>query len=166
LIAAIGDDCGNDRGVNRSDCTYGMGASGPQGEANRNSASLGQPSERQQRLPKLARLVRTADYRKVYSEGRRRNLGLLVAIARSTGEQPSRIGLTVPRAFGGAVDRNRIKRRLREVVRRHGAGLAPGWDIVFHPRTEAKEAKFADLEAVVREYFQSCSRAAGRLHKQ
>ena len=110
-------------------------------------------SERQYGLPKSARLLRTADYRKVYAEGRRRNLGILAAVSRSTGDQPSRVGMAVSRAFGGAVERNRLKRRLREVVRRHRADLGPGWDIVFYPRAEAKTAKFADLEAAVRNFF-------------
>jgi len=109
--------------------------------------------ERQCRFPKSARLLRTADYRKVYAEGRRRNLGILAAVSRANGEQPSRVGMAVSRAFGGAVERNRLKRRLREAVRRHRADLGPGWDIVFHPRTEAKAAKFADLEAAVRTFF-------------
>ena len=118
------------------------------------SPSSGRPSgERQYGLPKSARLLRTADYRKVYAEGRRRNLGILSAVSRATGEQPSRVGMAVSRAFGGAVERNRLKRRLREAVRKHRADLGPGWDIVFHPRAEAKAAKFADLEAAVRNFF-------------
>lgn len=119
----------------------------------RSPSSERQSGERQYGLPKSARLLRTADYRTVYAEGRRRNLGILAAISRATGEQPSRVGMAVSRAFGGAVERNRLKRRLREVVRRHRADLGPGWDIVFHPRTEAKTASFADLEAAVRTFF-------------
>ncbi len=139
------------------------GGSAPQGGAAiRNAARQADPgrsSERQHGLPKQARLRRTADYRKVYAEGRRRNLGVLVAFARATGVQPSRVGLTVSRAFGGAVERNRVKRRLREAVRRHRADLGPGWDIVFHPRTQAKAAKFADLEATVRSFFLACAQS-------
>jgi ribonuclease P protein component len=111
--------------------------------------------------------LRTADFRKVYAEGRRRNLGLMVAFARASGEQASRVGLTVPRALGGAVERNRLKRRLREAIRRHRAELGPGWDIVFHPRAEAKTARFADLEEKVRNFFLNCAqaRADGRAAK-
>lgn len=111
------------------------------------------PSPRQTGFPKSARLLRTADYRKVYAEGRRRNLGLLVAFARANGERTSRIGITVSRALGGAVERNRLKRRLREVVRRHRAELGPGWDIVLQPRAAAKTAAFAELEEAIRSFF-------------
>jgi ribonuclease P protein component len=98
-------------------------------------------------------LVRTSDYRKVYAEGRRRNLGVLLAFVRANGEQLSRVGMTVPRAFGGAVERNRVKRRLREAVRKQQAKLAAGWDIVLHPRAEAKTAQFRDLEAAIERLF-------------
>ncbi|MGH9784066.1 MAG: ribonuclease P protein component [Terriglobia bacterium] len=105
--------------------------------------------------------LRTADFRKVYAEGRRRNLGIMVAFTRASGEQASRVGLTVPRALGGAVERNRLKRRLREAVRRHWAELGPGWDIVLHPRAEAKTARFVDLEETVGSFFLNCARASG-----
>ena len=49
----------------------------------------------------------------------------------------ARLGLTVPRAVGGAVVRNRIKRRLREAFRLHRARIAPQWDIVLNPRRAA-----------------------------
>ena len=110
-------------------------------------------SQRQHGLPKSARLRRTADYRKVYAEGRRRNLGLLVGFARANGERTSRIGITVSRALGGAVERNRLKRRLREAVGKHRAELGPGWDIVLQPRAAAKTAPFAELEEAIRSFF-------------
>ena len=106
-------------------------------------------------------MLRTADFRKVYAEGRRRNLGILVAFIRATGQPASRVGLTVPRSLGGAVERNRLKRRLREAVRRHRAELGPGWDIVFHPRVEAKTVRFADLEETIRTFFLDCAQASG-----
>jgi ribonuclease P protein component len=112
------------------------------------------------RLPKGARLLRTADYRKVYAKGRRRNLDWLLAIALATGSEPSRVGYTLPGAFGTAVERNRTKRRLREAVRRNWADLGAGWDIVLQPRRAALSLAFADLEATVRALFQSCARAA------
>ncbi|OFV96775.1 MAG: ribonuclease P protein component [Acidobacteria bacterium RIFCSPLOWO2_02_FULL_61_28] len=116
-------------------------------------------SQRQHGLPKSARLLRTADYRKVYAEGRRRNLGLLVGFARINGERASRIGLTVSRAMGGAVERNRLKRRLREAVRKHRAELGPGWDIILQPRTAAKTVPFAELEETVQKFFLACAQA-------
>jgi ribonuclease P protein component len=69
----------------------------------------------------------------------------------------ARLGLTVPRAIGGSVDRNRIKRRLREAFRLHRAELDPRWDIVLNPRRTALAAPFADLERALRKVIQQCN---------
>lgn len=70
----------------------------------------------------------------------------------------ARLGLTVPRAIGGSVDRNRIKRRLREAFRRHRAELDPRWDIVLNPRRTALTAPFADLERAIRKVIERCNK--------
>ena len=111
-------------------------------------------------FPKSVRLLRTTDYRKVYSEGRRWNLDFLVAFALANGKPLSRVGLTVPRALGDAVERNRLKRRLREAARKHLSELGPGWDIDFNPRPAAKTVEFARLEETVQKFFLSCARLA------
>ena len=107
-------------------------------------------------------MLRTADYRKVYAEGRRRNLDFLVAFLRANGRPASRVGLTVPRSLGGAVERNRLKRRLREAVRKHWQELEPGWDVVINPRPTAKSAKFPELEEAIRKLFLHCAGFARR----
>jgi ribonuclease P protein component len=48
--------------------------------------------------------------------------------------------------MGGAVQRGRIRRRVREIVRHHQREFAPGWDIVIQPRLAARQAPFASLE--------------------
>ena len=109
-------------------------------------------------FPKRVRLLRPADFRRVYSEGRRRNLDWLVAFSLATGDRSSRIGFTVPAAFGPAVDRNRIKRQLREAVRKHWSELGPGWDIVLNPRRAALELEFPRIGETVCKLFRSCAR--------
>jgi ribonuclease P protein component len=114
---------------------------------------------KQHAFPRSARLLRTADYRKVYAEGRRRSLEFLVVFAMRNGKPLSRIGLTVPSSLGGAVERNRLKRRLREAARRHLEELGPGWDLVLGPRASAKSVPFDRIEATIRELFRSCARS-------
>ena len=111
-------------------------------------------------FPRQVRLLRRSDYRRVYSKGRRRSLGFLVSFSLANEKPFSRIGLTVPRALGGAVERNLLKRRLREASRRHLPELGPGWDIVFNPRRSAKSVSFARLEATVESFFLACARTA------
>ena len=72
--------------------------------------------------------------------------------ARST----ARLGLTVPRAIGGAVVRNRIKRRIREAFRLHRAEIGSQWDIVVNPRRAALSASFADIQRALRKVIEKC----------
>lgn len=63
----------------------------------------------------------------------------------------SRFGFSIKKALGGAVVRNRIRRRLREMVRCHREEIPPGWDIVIHPKSAVAKAPFAALaEELVR----------------
>jgi ribonuclease P protein component len=67
-----------------------------------------------------------------------------------------RIGLTVPKALGGAVVRNRIKRRFRAAFRLHRADWHIDWDIVINPRKAAILAPFADLERALAKVIEKC----------
>ena len=68
----------------------------------------------------------------------------------------ARMGLTVPRALGGAVVRNRIKRRFREAFRFHRAEFPGAWDIVINPRRAALEAPFVEIERGLRRVIEKC----------
>ena len=57
----------------------------------------------------------------------------------------NRIGLTVTKKLGGAVIRNRVRRRLREVYRLSEARFMPGWDMVVVARSRCIKADFAAL---------------------
>jgi ribonuclease P protein component len=74
----------------------------------------------------------------------------------------SRIGITVSKRVGGAVVRNRIKRRVREVLRHRYACLEPGWDLVVVVRPEAANATFAEIAAAL----ESVLRRAGVLRTE
>lgn len=76
---------------------------------------------------------------------------------RNNGERGAQVGFTCPRALGGAVVRNRIKRRVREVVRKRLDRIGAGWEIVINPRQRAMTAPFAHLEQEVEKLIQRCA---------
>jgi ribonuclease P protein component len=96
-------------------------------------------------LPRSCRLLRRAEYDVVYREGRRRAGREFTVFLRPNGLELSRFGWSVKKTLGTAVRRNRIRRRLREMVRLHRQEIAPGWDIVIHPRSSAATADFLPL---------------------
>ena len=109
-------------------------------------------------FPKHFRLLRRADFRRVYEEGQRRSASLCTVFLHSNQLAYSRLGITVPARVGKAVLRNRIKRRLREVFRLNRTQIAAGWDIVVNPRAQTAVAGFQKLE---REFLRLLPRAKG-----
>jgi ribonuclease P protein component len=93
-------------------------------------------------------LTKSAQYGLVYEEGRTWAGKVVVMKALPNGLALSRYGFSVSRRVGKAVERNRVKRRLREILRL--TQLQPGWDIVFIARPPAAEAAYAVLGGCVR----------------
>ena len=102
-------------------------------------------------FPGAKRLLRRADFQRVYEFGRRQFTGnMTVFFLRRTdspdeSESSVRVGFTVGRALGGAVERNRIRRRMREAARLSWPALAVPVDIVFHPRKPVLDMPFEDV---------------------
>jgi ribonuclease P protein component len=110
-------------------------------------------------FPRSSRILSAADFRLVYDKGFRVSGPLFAAfcLARDGSGESARLGLTVPKAVGKAVDRNRIKRRLREAFRLNRSGLNPRWDIVLNPRRPVLKAEFSQIERAVRKVVETCN---------
>ena len=98
-----------------------------------------------QAFPKESRLLRRGEFRQVYEEGQRRSAPLCAIFFRPNGLSWTRLGITAPVRLGSAVVRNRAKRRLREIFRRHRAAIPAGWDIVLNPRPAVVKVPFSTL---------------------
>jgi ribonuclease P protein component len=99
---------------------------------------------------KRGRLTRSADFERVYRQGRSHGNRYLVLYAfPRTGDEPARVGLSVSRKVGGAVDRNKVKRLLREAFDALAAPLPEGHDVVVVARPDVLElAEREGLEGV------------------
>jgi ribonuclease P protein component len=96
--------------------------------------------------PVAGKLVRKADFDAVYRHGKRRSSSHFTVFSKANDLPQSRFGFSIKRGLGGAVVRNRIRRRIREVVRLHGREISAGWDIIIHPKTSVATAPFLMLK--------------------
>ena len=106
----------------------------------------------------MERLRRRTDFRAA-AAGLRASVGAFVVQARRRAEDgPVRIGFTVSRQVGNAVERNRVRRRLREMVRlSRGGGMQDGHDYVLIGRRTALAAPFGQMR-------QELDTALSRIH--
>ena len=90
-------------------------------------------------------LKENAAFRRLYYRGANAGNRYLVIYCRRNGLRYSRMGLTVSTKLGHAVVRNRVRRRLREIVRLHEDILAEGYDFVIVARSASVGAEFDAL---------------------
>ena len=96
------------------------------------------------------RLSRSAEFERVYRESRSHGNRYLVLYAFPREDDAGvRVGLTVPRKVGGAVERNKVKRLLREAFDAEGVAIPPNHDVVIKARPDVSElAEREGLEGV------------------
>jgi ribonuclease P protein component len=146
--------------------------------------TLPQPEQRQSLTG--ARLRKHADYQRAYAAGRKRQSASMSwflapqpneqkSLAEDPGAQQSplitateplsgpRVGLTAGKVLGKAHERNRIKRRMKEALRRHLDLLPPGCDLILHPRRTVLTMDFKKLEAEIVRILQQANTEAARM---
>jgi ribonuclease P protein component len=100
-------------------------------------------------VPVLPTIRRRADFEAIGRKGTARSTPLLVLRWLRTDRAESRVGLSTPRTLGGAVQRNRVRRRLRELLRQRLERIGPGWDLLIIARPATSEASHAELGAAI-----------------
>jgi len=113
------------------------------------------------------RLRKHADYQRVYGESRKHFSPSMSYFFRSRAAgddvEGPRVGLAAGRVLGKAVERNRIKRRMREAVRLNLNRLPFNADVVLHPRKSVIDMEFAKLHSEIARIF---STVASRIEKK
>jgi ribonuclease P protein component len=123
----------------------------------------------------IFRLRKHADYQRVYKASRKQfakqmsyffsvrpQLGADGTPLRDAEASSPRVGLTVGKVMGKAVDRNRIKRRMREAVRNNLSTLNTPVDVILHPRRSVIDLDFPALEREVDTVFRAIQKAVAR----
>ena len=132
------------------------------------------PAQKAGRFPRTARLLRHRDFERVYKQGRRHFSASMTVFywphpeaalkervggraEKTPAKTPAlpglRVGFTVGRVLGGAVERNRIKRRMREAVRLTRTVTGVAADVVINPKKALLTADFCDVLNEVRRAF-------------
>jgi ribonuclease P protein component len=123
--------------------------------------TVGGPS---QRLSRQTRLRKHADFENVYRSGRRLFFAHMTVIflrRDSVPPGPARIGFAITRMMGKAVDRNRVRRRLREAARLNLSAVGNAVDVVIHPKKSAQTMNFAELSQEVARAFERIRSSTG-----
>jgi ribonuclease P protein component len=110
-------------------------------------------------FPRCGRLLRHADFERVYKSGKRHFASHMTVFYLAQQEaQGFRVGFTVSRALGGAVVRNRMRRRLREAVRLARENTGPAVDVVINPKKSLLTADFTEIQQEVKRAFEVVKR--------
>ena len=100
-------------------------------------------------------LKKNSDFRRLYTRGASAATPFLVLYCRPNRRAENRLGYTVSVKLGHAVVRNRVRRRLREIVRLNREAVRPGYDLVLVARSRAVDAEYRKLEQA---YLTACQK--------
>ncbi len=94
-------------------------------------------------------LRRGLEFQQAWDSGRAWSHPLLILRVRANRTEKNRFGFVVGKKVGKAVQRNRVKRWMREAVRHRADALSKGWDILLIARGNADKAEYKDVDAAL-----------------
>ena len=100
-------------------------------------------------------LKKNSDFRRLYTRGKSAVNSYMAVYCRRNGRGVNRLGYTVSTKLGHAVVRNRVRRRLREIVRLNSPKMKSGWDIVVVARARCVDAEYRQIEKA---FLQACAK--------
>jgi ribonuclease P protein component len=98
-------------------------------------------------------LRKNYEFKRLYNRGESAASHLIVVYYRKNGTEFNRLGVTVSAKIGGAVQRNRVRRRLKEIYRLNEKTIKTGNDIVIVARMKSVNANYNELEASAMNLF-------------
>jgi len=104
-------------------------------------------------MKKTVTIKENRTFRRIYNKGRSAVTPFLVLYCRKNGQDHNRLGITVSTKLGGAVVRNRARRRLREVFRLAQPDMKQGYDIILVARVRAVNGPYKKMTAA---YYKAC----------
>jgi len=94
-------------------------------------------------------LKKNHEFKRLYNKGKSAASQYVAVYCRRNGRELNRLGVTVSTKLGGAVQRNRIRRRLKEIYRLNEEKFLTGFDIVIVARMRSRFAGYQELESSV-----------------
>lgn len=91
-------------------------------------------------------IKRNHEFQRLYHKGKNAASPTIALYCRKRQDGANRLGFTVGKKVGGAVVRNRVRRRLREIYRLHETEIRPGYEIVIVARVRAAFSSYRQLE--------------------
>jgi len=114
-------------------------------------------------------LKKNHEFKRLYNKGKSSANQCVVVYCRRNGRPDNRLGITVSAKLGCAVQRNRIRRRLKEIYRLNELKFSSGYDIVIVARTRSRFAGFSELEdsvlSLVAKLGMTCVDSSGGIAK-
>jgi ribonuclease P protein component len=98
-------------------------------------------------------LKKNHEFKRLYNKGKSAASQCAVVYCKPNGRSENRLGVTVSTKLGGAVQRNRVRRRFKEIYRLSEPKLAAGYDIVLVARMRSKEAGYRELQSSILSLF-------------
>ena len=98
-------------------------------------------------------LKKNHEFKRLYNKGKSAASQCVAIYCRRNGKPENRLGVTVSTKLGGAVQRNRIRRRLKEIYRLNEEKLSKGYDVVIVARMRSRYTGYRELESSVLALF-------------